>query len=74
MLGRKHAALECVPFPATTVSCSVEQLSSELTGEATNKLPFFDGTDLEANLFRMNLFYNSFCIFSDTQKMLNILS
>lgn len=73
MLGmseRKHTALERVPFPATTASCSLQQLNSEL-GRGGSKVAFFHGTDLEANLFCINFFYNSFCIFSDMQKILN---
>lgn len=74
VLERKHTALECVPFPATTASCSVQQLSSELSRGGSKQVAFFDGTDLEANLFCINFFYNSFCIFSDMQKILTTIS
>lgn len=68
MLERKHAALERLPFSATTVSCS------ELRRGGSKQVTFLDGTGSKANLFCINFFYNSFCIFSDMQKILNTLS
>lgn len=45
--------------------------SPEITAPCSAALTFLDGTDLKFNLVFINFFYNSFCIFSDMQKILS---